>query len=101
MPPKVVCGNPLFLGWLEGASPTRSASPPPLSFASSPTVADPSPADHSDRSLPEAANDAAAKGSKMEFAYKKAARSLKQCPLTFEHPEQTRQLVGVGDTIIN
>ena len=52
-------------------------------------------------STSEAASDAAAKGSKMEFAYKKAAKSLKQCPMTFEHPEQTRQLNGVGDTMIN
>lgn len=62
-------------------------------------LADPAPR-RDDLLATEAAGEAADKGSKMEFAYKKAAKSVKQCPMAFEHPEQTRQLNGVGDSII-
>ncbi|ORY88022.1 hypothetical protein BCR35DRAFT_324374 [Leucosporidium creatinivorum] len=40
------------------------------------------------------------KGSKAAQAYKKAARSLGKCPITFSHPDQAQSLDGVGAAVI-
>lgn len=44
-------------------------------------------------------DDAQAKGSKAAQTYQKAYRSLSACPIPFQHPCQTTQLVGIGPMI--
>lgn len=43
--------------------------------------------------------EALARGSKVERAYRKAHQSLSACPIEFQHPCQTTQLSGIGPTI--
>ncbi|GAA6008525.1 Mus81p [Rhodotorula paludigena] len=41
------------------------------------------------------------RGEKSAQTYKRAAHSLKSCPITFTHPDETRQLKGIGPKIID
>ncbi|GAA5876587.1 hypothetical protein JCM1840_000818 [Sporobolomyces johnsonii] len=40
------------------------------------------------------------RGEKSSQTYKKAARSLRECPVSFAHPDQALQLSGVGPKIV-
>ncbi|PWN51175.1 hypothetical protein IE53DRAFT_386468 [Violaceomyces palustris] len=44
-------------------------------------------------------DEAQGRGSKAAQTYNKAHRSLSACPIPFQHPSQTVQLVGIGPTI--
>ncbi|KAN0062559.1 Crossover junction endonuclease mus81 [Thecaphora frezii] len=44
-------------------------------------------------------DEAQARGSKAAQTYHKAYKSLSACPIPFQHPCQTTQLVGIGPTI--
>ncbi|GAA5982197.1 hypothetical protein JCM10908_004779 [Rhodotorula pacifica] len=49
----------------------------------------------------ELVDQAEAASSKAAQTYKKAAHSLKSCPITFRHPEQALQLNGIGPKIVD
>ncbi|GAA5880976.1 hypothetical protein JCM3774_001493 [Rhodotorula dairenensis] len=49
----------------------------------------------------ELVDQAEAASSKAAQTYKKAAHSLRSCPITFRHPEQALQLNGIGPKIVD
>lgn len=100
MPPKKVCGNPLFLSWMEGALVCG------ISTEECRRQAGVEDGGERDRIVPrieactesyaELRADAQSKNLKSAESYGKACKSLYNCPVTYDRPRDLVCLVGIG-----